>query len=295
VHIVGTVPNARHDDLAFVQDNIRQFDLLIVNGEGTMHHDSEKALSLCRAAAYAAGRGKATALINTVWQANNQLNDYLAAFHLVAAREPNSQTAIARTGCPARLVPDLVFHSHIPGTPRGGAPTPVAHARRTAVIDSVDRGTTLKWAWRALLRGHGLFVMHPLNLERLARRPVLTRGLAWRVGSPPRLIGRHFADQLGAYDRVISGRFHGCCLAMLLGLPVLGLPSNTHKIEGLFHDAGLGNTALITRGRRHEVERRFEHVQACQEEVRQYISTARTRIDQLFNDIAQLAADARAA
>lgn len=294
IDVVASLPNSQLDDLPFVKAHLHEFELLIVNGEGTLHHDCPKALSLCRAAQYADAQGKKAVLINTVWQDNDQLHRFLPSFQLVAARESRSQAAIARVGPPARLVPDLVFATSPPTSfsPRATKAT-VNHA--TVVIDSVDRKTTLRWAWRAVIRGYGMFVMHPTNYERLARRPLLMRALARRSGVPLQIIGDNFVGQLGFFSRVISGRFHGCCLAMLVGIPVLGLASNTHKIEGLFHDAGLGDPAIVKRGTRREVANRFQRVERQQDKVQRYVATAREQIEELFDDIARIASGERAA
>lgn len=39
---------------------------------------------------------------------------------------------------------------------------------------------------------------------------------------------------------VVTGRFHGICLAILAKRPFVAFASNTHKIEGLLKDANLG-------------------------------------------------------
>jgi polysaccharide pyruvyl transferase WcaK-like protein len=281
--------------LEFVKAHLHEFELLIVNGEGTLHHDCPKALSLCRAAQYADAQGKKAVLINTVWQDNDKLQQFLPSFQLIAARESRSQAAIACAGHSARVVADLVFAS---GSSAGFSPQAAknpATTDATVVIDSVDRQTTLRWAWRALIRRHGMLVMHPTNYERLVRRPLLVRGLARRSGVPLQLIGHNFAEQLGSFARVISGRFHGCCLAMLVGIPVLGLASNTHKIEGLFDDAGLGRMAIVNRGSRRELEDRFRRVENQQDKVQRFVSTARGQIGELFDDIARIANGERAA
>ncbi len=290
IDVVTSVPNSLQNDLPCVQSRIHEFELLVVNGEGTLHHDRPKAVSLCQAARFAAQRGKKVVLINTVWQHNEQLNHFLPYFDLISCRESRSLAAIQSAGHQARVVPDLVFDTG-PVEP----PAVVRTTRNTVVIDSVDRRTTLRWAWRALFRRYGMLVMHPVNHERLARRPLLLWGLPQRSGAPLEVLGLDFASQLGAYSHVISGRFHGCCLAMLLGIPVLGLPSNTHKVEGLFDDAGLGRMAMVRRGGRHEVDERFRYVEALQYRVRQYVAGAGQQISNLFDEIVRVARGERAA
>jgi len=41
-------------------------------------------------------------------------------------------------------------------------------------------------------------------------------------------------------DRIVAGRFHVACLAMMTGKPFSCYPSNTHKTKGMMKDAGHG-------------------------------------------------------
>jgi hypothetical protein len=38
---------------------------------------------------------------------------------------------------------------------------------------------------------------------------------------------------------LVTGRFHGVCLALALEIPVLAIASNSHKVQGLLEDVGL--------------------------------------------------------
>lgn len=43
---------------------------------------------------------------------------------------------------------------------------------------------------------------------------------------------------------LVSGRFHGVCLAIRLGVPFLAVRSITHKVEGLLEDAQLSHKLI---------------------------------------------------
>ena len=46
-------------------------------------------------------------------------------------------------------------------------------------------------------------------------------------------------QDLRRYGLMLSGRFHGLCIAMMLGIPCLAVPSNTHKTESMLTDIGI--------------------------------------------------------
>jgi polysaccharide pyruvyl transferase WcaK-like protein len=283
--VVGTVSHSVNDDQAEVLRRADDFDLLLVNGEGTLHHDRPKALELCRAASQAAMLGKKVVLLNTVWQDNHELNRHLRSFDLIFCRESRSQAAIQAAGRRPQVVPDLVFATEIVSKNVETRRT----ARATAIIDSVDRQTTLTWAWRALRQGHGFLPMHEGHCRLLQRRPWLNLGIGARSGFAVKRLGIDWANQLCRFDRVISGRYHGCCLAMLLGKPVLGIPSNTQKNQALFEDAGLGEESLLYSGAPLDLERRFHVAISKTDKVHAYVRQAKHKIASMFDQIRQLA------
>lgn len=287
--VVATVTNSSSDDGVFVRARDNSYDLLLINGEGTLHHDRPKALAICHAARHASKRGKVVVLLNTVWQENDVLNRYLPFFDLIFCRESKSLAAILAQNHSAEVVPDLVFATDLRFSGRFEEP-----GRGTVVIDSVDRNTTLRWARRALLRRFAFLTMHDVNYQRLRRRPLLWAGIRALSGVPVGELNSGFAEQLGRFGQVISGRFHGCCLAFLLGLPVLGLSSNTHKIEGLFADVGIGPAGIIPLRGPAAIEQRFRFVQSRLSNVRAYVREARSDIDQMFEKIQHCAFDKKA-
>jgi len=93
----------------FDMSKLRGFDLCIINGEGTMHHDSVVALALCEVASYCSENGIPCFLVNSVWQDNVLLNRYLKDFTAVYFRDQSSAQAAAEY-CPrVEVVPDLTM------------------------------------------------------------------------------------------------------------------------------------------------------------------------------------------
>jgi hypothetical protein len=290
LRVVATVAHSSTDYQQAARELVQHYDLLLINGEGTFHHDQPKAVAMARAAQSARQHGKLVVLLNTVWQDNSVLNRYLPMFDLIYCRESRSQAAVQAGGHAASVVPDLVF-----ATDRRLIDPAVGGGRGTVVIDSVDRETTLRWARLALCRRYALMTMHEVNYRRLRRRPWLRGGIRLLSGVPIEMLEGDFARQLGRFQQVVSGRFHGCCLALLRDLPVLGIPSNTHKTEGLFEDAGIGAAGLVPRRGCTDLRRRFQLVRSRWPSVQAYVHRAGNDIAAMFAEIGHRAAERRAA
>lgn len=90
-------------DLDEVRWRLAAVDLVVVNGEGTLHH--QRGEHLVRLAAEFPA-----ALVNTVYQDNCDWPE-LAAFRYRSARESLSAAEIRRTGAQCDVTPDLLFAS----------------------------------------------------------------------------------------------------------------------------------------------------------------------------------------
>lgn len=90
-------------DLEQYTDQLAQVDLVIINGEGTLHHDKFSQL-IDLAASYPC------VLVNCVFEKNSP-NPNLKKFLYIAARESFSAAEIKKHGADCETVPDLIFGS----------------------------------------------------------------------------------------------------------------------------------------------------------------------------------------
>src|SRR5262245_20316160 len=87
-----------------------QFDILVVNGEGSMHHGGAAFRDKMQQIERAIAAGRQALLINTVWQDNpHTFDSALAGCRQVVAREVLSRDAIAQHGVAAEVAPDLSY------------------------------------------------------------------------------------------------------------------------------------------------------------------------------------------
>jgi polysaccharide pyruvyl transferase WcaK-like protein len=215
-------------------------DMVIINGEGTMHHDRPGALALMEAGLFAHQMGIPVALINTVWEDNIRANKLLSCCSLVFVRESISAKEIRRAGFDAEIVPDLVLTS----CPDHLFQNSATNHGPVIVMDDVRRDKAVMLAHYAGARG--------LQFCRMEPRPSLRAvgAMFWwgRLCAAGRFAPHFSVDQVSKITRaslVVTGRFHGVCLAILAQRPFVAISSNTHKIEGLLADAQLGECGVM--------------------------------------------------
>lgn len=285
IELVGTVLNSSTSDAAEIAARVDDFDLLLVNGEGTLHHDQPKALRIAEAVRIARQAGRQCVLLNTVWQDNDEACRMLECFDQIYCRESISAAQLQRDGATARVVPDLVFSHSLASD---------GEKRGVAVLDSFDRRTTLRLAWRSAARGYAFLPMHIEHYRKLKKRTPLGWTFRLRGGRciPP---GQQWLSELTRSELVLSPRFHGTCLALLAGRATAIVASNTQKVEGLVADIGLPEDVVFPLSDacrlldRRRLERAVATVVDNRAKIDQYLRRARTEIEAMFDSIGELA------
>lgn len=92
-----------------------QYDEVIVNGEGTMHHNQRSAIRFLEALKAAQKFGLRTRLINTVWQSMiHDYDDVLQRCDEVIVREINSAEEMQKHGVTPLIAPDMSYLVDVP-------------------------------------------------------------------------------------------------------------------------------------------------------------------------------------
>jgi hypothetical protein len=238
----------RHDwtrDRAIL-DALPAARLVIINGEGTLHHGTQHGERLLSVVDHPAAHGVPVALINALWQENPAgWGAWVDKLALVSVRDGRSAAALSRvTRASVRVVPDLTLVECIP----------VADRRHGIVFgDSVQRSMASLLAQLAQERGDHLVPMLSAfkgtkGRSRFGRWWNARRGAALATaedGAYPHLAldqdeASHAARVAGA-ELVVTGRFHGVCFAMAAATPFVALSSNSWKVAALIEDAGLAS------------------------------------------------------
>ncbi|RAU23565.1 hypothetical protein CU669_00205 [Paramagnetospirillum kuznetsovii] len=223
-------------------------DMVIINGEGTIHGSKPHVLGLLQAAAHARGLGVPTVLINSIWQ-NNDSRFVEAARSLAAiwVRESASRDELAAAGLAATVVPDLTL----------SVEPPQKAARSGILFTDSNRDDVTAMLWRlagASPDSSWLSFLTPpsgTGAGELAKWWIQTTLFRWLRPSRPGPRTTNYTGTSATADEalrriaeaelLISGRFHAICFAILAGTPFLAIPSSSRKIEAMLNDAGLAH------------------------------------------------------
>lgn len=233
--------------------NMRRADLIVINGEGTLHHGSELGADLLSVVDHPARGSTPVALINALYQDNPQhWGRWMSRMSLVAARDRRSQSQIQGFGVDAGFVPDLSLYRPAPAQRLDGDAKDIAYG--DSVYHDVKRA--LRKAYRKDRKERHARLFLPIRTSVLYRNEHAPLGwyalmegyrYAWGVRfsnfsdanyriSPD---AEDFMLDLQQASLYLTGRYHGICLSLACGVPFRAVTSNSFKIEALLEDAGL--------------------------------------------------------
>ena len=232
---------------------ISKADLIVINGEGTLHDGAGHGAKLLQVVDHPA-RGKApVVLINALYESNpREWRRYLDRLAFISVRDSRSQAELKALGYDAYLTPDYSM--------AGEASASARVADLVGFGDSVSRSVSadLLRLYRAHV-GDARFVPIWSSLRYWAFADLAPLFYAANtvslLGAATARLGdgraRWYASeqdfmaglaQLGLY---VTGRFHGAALALRTGTPFLTSTSNSGKNEALIADAGLNPARLV--------------------------------------------------
>lgn len=188
------------------------YDVLYVNGEGSMHHGSPVFARKMMLLQQAIDAGRPAHLVNSVWQENDGRFDVaLKALTSVCVREPLSQRDLAeRHGRQADWRLDASFHAEVDETAVG------PDWRDQVVI--TDFHSSDMGVWFKVTRG---------TAERCPY--VDMREMSWAS----------LVKGLATARLLLTGRHHAVYAACKARVPFIAMRGVTHKIEGLIAASGL--------------------------------------------------------
>ena len=192
-----------------LRDVLADVDVVVVNGEGTIHHQGGRHLLAILGAAQRLG--VPTLLVNAVLQDIDDARDVLAAVSDCTVRDAYTSRYLDSLGVAHRLIPDSFFEAHFLDTPRHDFAESLVitdcHVNRAA--ECAPQLSQLRDAWPGRVADYPLKAQERLD--------------DWQ----------HALADVRRADVVVTGRHHGACLALRAGVPFVTLPSTTWKVEGL--------------------------------------------------------------
>jgi hypothetical protein len=292
------------DDRTFLQ-HLSESDLVVINGEGTLHHGRPHGENLLKVVDHPACQGIPVVLVNALYQDNpTSWNDYLKKMSFLVARDSRSAAALsAATGRDIDYLPDLSLCS-------GFEPEQAVERQGIVLGDSVRLNIR-----RALVRNSS----NATNLRYvpIKKIPVLANasgsarsgmfhsiGMWWLFAlyngtfswkQPAKVMcesEQEYLQQLLSSAFHLTGRFHSVCLSMITRTPFAAVASNSWKTEALLDDAGLSERRLISLDEISSAVQRPEDFAYSAEELNRldnFLANAVAKTDHVFAQLAQIA------
>ena len=287
IEITSTIRTADADHAPdLISPLLDQNDLVLLNGEGTLHDDRPRALKLLEAASLAKAHGLKIVLYNALWSSNPAGQKHLSNFDLIFCRDSRSSEEILKSNpnLPVEFVPDMIFATPLGGTLPPRTPHPL-------VTDSVKKKKSLALAKFALKHklpfapmGRGFF-RHLKSSLFLKYR--LTQHCAYshnKLDTPESYIHKILTS-----SGIITGRFHTACLAILLQTPVFCISSNTRKIETLYTDIGLSpNLIPQSLSSLDDLQDQWQEQTRLRDQLNEHITRTRKQITLMFAQISNI-------
>jgi len=307
LRICNTVPAATPSSSRYLRRAIREADIVMINGEGTLHHGRRRAQWLIDAIAYAKSHNKPVALVNALYQDNPELwNPVLRELDIICARDALSATQLTNAvGRKVEYMGDLALYDeglspaqgdrsggmlfgdsvHIRTTRRLLATAGRIARHAPARVIPITRGYSRRDSRRAAIAG--LQTMYSYYCH---RRVVRFRNIVSFASSQ-----HAYMNTLRSFALSVTGRFHALCFALLTGTPFVAVASNSWKMDAIINDAGLKRDRLITPAALNPeiiLHNDWSYSTGEREAIDRYIESSRTKTRKLFLSLHALAGSA---
>lgn len=206
----GHTLRLERDKLAVEEDALAEADLVLVNGEGTLHDDSQRSIRILSLLGRAQAEGRGTAICNASWwNMTGEFDAVLRRLDYFGVREAASAELLrSRHGVQPHLHLDLSFFHTVPHTQP-------QRSRRIACTDFYSP------EFQCFVRPTG---------GPLARFDAIDmRQVDWQ----------DMLEQVAGTECLATGRHHATYAACRTRTPFVALPGNIPKIEGLIAWSGI--------------------------------------------------------
>lgn len=298
----GSLPvSSSVDRLAKKKEEIAKADLIIVNGEGSIHHDSKNAMRIFDICSELVEQ-KPVAIINALWQDNNpdKWKPILAQCKAVFTRDRRSQRELQLISPSVGYAPDLTFFRYPKPSARhraGYACTDsVVNAWSRAAIKSAELDSELDYL--TLFTGNLHFQRGSKDWGKAIKYACYPSLSKLGISVPPRYQSIQFADEdteqfirhLNQYRAVCVARYHALCFMIQQELPFVAVSSNSHKSEALLEELGLPSEVFLIdksdiRLLKHKLYTAVEAYPQYISAVRNFKLQAKEQIQEMLNSI----------
>jgi len=306
IKIVMSVPvGINWENFPKFEKYILKSDVVIVNGEGTIHDDAKNALDLVKIATYCKAKNIRSVLINALIENNSScIYEHIKNFDLVYVRDSLSKKELLNNNINCTLVPDLSFSRKFK--------KPVKRSHQIVITDSVLSDLTCKlysfsqtdkrYVYLPIFRSPVVSLndlLSPLKLMKYKIRKIWSKllvTLSFKLSSSQtRLLHElgstdSYLNQIASSELIITGRFHALCFAIKTKTPFIALKSNSQKMEALLIDLGFDQNRLLDFQsiNNTQLEKIFFFTSNELSKINSYLAHTDREINTMFNKIVAL-------
>jgi polysaccharide pyruvyl transferase WcaK-like protein len=248
-----------------IKKSIAGSDILLVNGEGTIHHNSEQGFRLVQAAKFAKLFNVKCFLINCTYQANSEdYTQYLKYFDEIYVRESLSKEELVKQGISSTVVPDLTFAIEDTIQNKTGSSILVTDSVRAEVSSTLkklfsnkddvvfssifNQNYRAKPSFSIVERLKGIYRNNSLRLIVIKLSKIFSNFFhkSENIASSSQSTHDLYASFLKGAKIVVCGRFHTMTMCINQSIPFIAIDSNSHKVRGTLIDIGLDTNRFIS-------------------------------------------------
>lgn len=250
-----------------IKERMLESDIVIVNGEGSIHHDSPAGLPLLDVGMFCRPYGVRTALVNALFQDMTIVSEsQLKAFDFISVRDSYSKKQIEQYGVQTTLLPDLTFYTKFK-TKKDSIKdkkywmyTCSVNIEKSVALYKASLKCKNNTVYEPVIYGRGDWELNvgrkslfkklkEMGVKQFTSK-VVQRLNAYKYSKRFKLYSKttlhsSYESMIDNIDFMVSGRFHSVCFAINSQVPFVALSSNSHKIEALIHDFGLSKERIV--------------------------------------------------
>lgn len=289
-----------------IKRDILQTDLVIINGEGTLHDDNPYINRLLSLIEFCKHYDLPVVVINSTISDLSEKNlELLKQATAIYVRESYSYDYLLRHNIESLVVPDLTFWN----SDRFDN-TQIESASKIGYTDSVIKKSAVKidkYAKKSQLEYIDIFnnndyldenIMTVLQKKRMLRflRKSLKKAIRQYFLTKKRKKNGLYQKQnqvdfianLNQYKFIFTGRYHMVCFCLVMKIPFFAISSSTYKIEGLLQDVGLNSARLISPDQIN-LDVTFDFSADEISNIETFLIESNSKINMMFNQIFSLA------
>lgn len=290
--------------LSRYEQEINAADLIVINGEGSIHHDSKNATHLFEISKALVEQNERVVLINALWQQNSpdKWKPVIAKFSAAYCRDKKSQKELMAIYPAAGYAPDLTFFDY-PVFPNSGA----GFACTDSVLNKWSR-----FAMQAAKQDPELDYLtmftgnlkHRRGTKDWAKQvkyflyPLLIKYLGLKLSPRYHALSLAYTDtdafiqHLNSFKAVCVARYHTLCFTIQQEIPFVAVGSNSHKSEALLEELGLpldvftmqANNPHTIKENLIRAAHEFPHYK---QQISDFNQNAKNLINEMFDDITE--------